>query len=716
MTTGTITVPITVDSLNELDDNFYVRLSNAIGAVIEDGTGEGTIINDDAPIISISTPAPTNETGALGSPNVINFTVSLSRPADVLTTIDFTTVNGSALSGSDYLAKNGTLTFQIGEQTKTISVQLIKDGELNEGNETFFVTLSNPTGADFNINDPNFIPNGPGDADDQLRSTGTIIDNTGIAERVLTVVAPDAGRAGIVRVIDSETGNVRFELDPYGGFGGGIRIATGDVNNDGTVDIITAPGPGGGPHIKVFSGTNGAEIASFFAFDSNFFGGIYVAVGDFGESGFPVGDSFDDIIVSADAGGGPRVSVFSSGASTPNGRVFDPTGIQNRMLFNFFVYNPGFTGGVRVAGGDVDGDGTDDLITGAGPGGGPHVQAFDGRSLLSGQTQRPNAIRSFFAYNPTYSGGIYVAAGDVDLSSPVTGRAEEIITGPGGPGIGPLVRIFSVVVNSPGVQPPVLAEFLAYGPGFQGGVRVSAGDVDGDTFIDVITAPGPSGGPHVRGFDGQTIRGRSVANPPTEIASLFPYESNFFGGLFVAGVQDVDFGQSLRAAEANSPATDTPDLTQQDLDAAVEAALARLRAAGVSETDLDELSRVYVTVGDLGGDLLGLARRGSIVLDVNAAGNGWFIDPTPNLDEEFVAGTGNSLAAVDASAVGRTDLLTVVLHELGHKLGLTDLHPHLHPDALMSATLPTGTRRLIGSDEMDEAFTDGSLFDSLLLD
>jgi hypothetical protein len=482
------------------------------------------------------------------------------------------------------------------------------------------------------------------------------------------------------------------------------------VNNDGTPDIITGPGPGGGPHIKVFSGVNGAEIASFFAFDPNFFSGVYVASGDFGEAGFALGDSFDDIVVSADAGGGPRVSVFSSATGPANNRQYDAAGIQNRVLYNFFVYDPGFIGGVRVASGDVTGDGTDDLIVGAGMGGGPHVQVFDGRSRST------TSVRSFFAYNSTYSGGIYVATGDVDLNTPSSGRAAEIITGPGGPGIGPLVRVFNVVNNAPGVQPLMLAEFLAYGPAFQGGVRVSAGDVDGDTFIDVITAPGPGGGPHVRGFDGETLAGRTVNNPPTEIAGLFPYESNFTGGLFVAGVVDVELGQPLRASEIN-PVGDNPALTQGDVDAAVEAALARLRAAGVSEEDLDELSQIYVTVANLEGDLVALAKKSSIVLDVDAAGNGWFIDATPHLDEEFVAVAGsNDLSAVDASAVGRTDLLTVVLHELGHKLGLSDLDPHLHPDALMSATLPTGTRRMFGEDELDEAFTDGHLFDSLLLD
>jgi hypothetical protein len=69
-------------------------------------------------------------------------------------------------------------------------------------------------------------------------------------------------------------------------------------------------------------------------------------------------------VVGADAGGGPHVRVFDAG-----------TGVEK---FSFFAYDPDFTGGVRVAAGDVTGDGVADIITGARPGGGPQVRVFDG--------------------------------------------------------------------------------------------------------------------------------------------------------------------------------------------------------------------------------------------------------------------------------------------------------------------------------------------------
>ncbi|MFX8645089.1 hypothetical protein ABTM18_20385, partial [Acinetobacter baumannii] len=70
-----------------------------------------------------------------------------------------------------------------------------------------------------------------------------------------------------------------------------------------------------------------------------------------------------------------------------------------------FAYDPGFTGGISVTTADINGDGVDDIITGALSGGGPHVQVFDGTDL--------HVLRSFFAYDPGFRGGVQVAAGDV---------------------------------------------------------------------------------------------------------------------------------------------------------------------------------------------------------------------------------------------------------------------------------------------------------------
>src|SRR5205814_169334 len=86
-----------------------------------------------------------------------------------------------------------------------------------------------------------------------------------------------------------------------------------------------------------------------------------------------------------------------------------------------FAYDPRFGGGVFVGAGDVNNDFRADIVTGAGPGGGPHVKVFDGRNGL--------LMEQFFASAANFPGGVRVAAGDV------TGDGKaDIATGAGRPG------------------------------------------------------------------------------------------------------------------------------------------------------------------------------------------------------------------------------------------------------------------------------------------
>src|SRR5207247_3713589 len=119
-----------------------------------------------------------------------------------------------------------------------------------------------------------------------------------------------------------------------------------------------------------------------------------------------------------------------------------------------FAYDPAFTGGVRVAVGDVNGDGFPDIITAAGPGGGPNVIVFSGKDR--------SEIANFFAYDMNFTGGVFVAAGDVNGDG-----FADIICGADAGG-GPNVTAFS------GKDGSLLLNFFAYDPAFTGGVRVAA--------------------------------------------------------------------------------------------------------------------------------------------------------------------------------------------------------------------------------------------------
>jgi hypothetical protein len=144
-TSKTATVGVNGDAVCELDETFSVNLSNATGATIADGQGQGTIVNDDPCVPSLSVNDVTVAEGNSGVTNA-TFTVSLSQTTVNTVTVDFTTADGTATAPADYAATSGALTFAPGETSKTATVGVNGD-TLVEADETFFVNLSNAVGA-----------------------------------------------------------------------------------------------------------------------------------------------------------------------------------------------------------------------------------------------------------------------------------------------------------------------------------------------------------------------------------------------------------------------------------------------------------------------------------------------------------------------------------------------------------------------------------------
>jgi hypothetical protein len=151
-------------------------------------------------------------------------------------------------------------------------------------------------------------------------------------------------------------------------------------------------------------------------------------------------------------------------------------------------------------------------------------------------------------------------------------------------------------------------------------------------------------------------------------------------------------------------------LTSAELAPVINAAFNRLSAAGVSAAAIDQLREIEFVIDDLGGSLLGLQTPGRILIDRTAAGRGYFVDLTPDLDEEFASVSGR-LIAVEPAAQDRVDLLSVLLHELEHALGEDHESGLGSEHHLLAPTILPGERRL---PEHDLVFTDGGLFESLL--
>lgn len=299
------------------------------------------------------------------------------------------------------------------------------------------------------------------------------------------VVGAGAGGSPLVRVYDAD-GSLRFHFLAYSArFRGGVRVAAGDVNGDGVDDIITAAGPGGAPHVRVFDGKTSHEIRGFFAYAPAFTGGVWVAAGDVNNDGYA------DVITGAGAGGGPQV------------RVFD--GKTGAILTGFFAYAPTFTGGVTVAAGDENGDLKAEIITGVESRGGPQVRVYNAATHA--------VVTQFMAFTPAYTGGIFVAAGDV------TGDNWADIVVAQGQGPSPHVRTFR------GDTGGFLRDAVPFGgSSTPNGLRVATIAPTGGGTVSVLVGAGRGFQPRVRTLNGATLQVLSDFNA---------FVPTFLGGILV---------------------------------------------------------------------------------------------------------------------------------------------------------------------------------------
>jgi len=173
-TSQTITVYVNGNTVDEPDETFYVNLSNPVNATIAGGQGRGTILNDD---LSISV-SDTSATEANSGTTLANFTVNLSAASTHSVTVGYYTSGGTGTAGTDYTSVNGTITFNPGQTTATVTVPVIGD-TIYDGNEMFNLYLCQPANA--------ILSRGQG--------VGTIIENapSAISVNDVSVVSPTSG-------------------------------------------------------------------------------------------------------------------------------------------------------------------------------------------------------------------------------------------------------------------------------------------------------------------------------------------------------------------------------------------------------------------------------------------------------------------------------------------------------------------------------------------
>ena len=232
-TSKLLAVPVMGDLNDEPNETFYVNLSSATNATISDSQGMATINdNDSAPSISIDDVSVTE--GNTGSANV-SLTVSLSNASGYTVTVNYATANGTALSGSDYTAASGTLSFSAGQTTKTVSVAVLGD-TINEPNEAFYVNLSTATNA--TIADSQGIVtilDNDGAPSISINDVSITEGNTGSANATLTVSLSNAS-SSTVTVVYGTVDNTATAGADYTAASGTITFAAGETSKSVSVD------------------------------------------------------------------------------------------------------------------------------------------------------------------------------------------------------------------------------------------------------------------------------------------------------------------------------------------------------------------------------------------------------------------------------------------------------------------------------------------------
>jgi len=274
------------------------------------------------------------------------------------------------------------------------------------------------------------------------------------------------------------------EIYPYEEFTGGVSLTSGNVDKDADPEFITSTAFNGGGRsfINIYD-TDGTLINKFFAYGELFRGGVDVTSADVD------GDGIAEIITAAGPGGGPHVKIFK---------------VNGTLVSEFFAYSSNFRGGVYVSAADVDGDGQAEIITGPGSGGGPHVRIFDKFGKVSNE---------FFAYSSAFLGGVDVAAFSADSTAP-----GGFVTAPG-PGGGPHIKVYDKAIK-------LVEEFFAYDSDFSNGVRIAAGNLmKTKVGIEIVAVPASNFKPTLKVFetDGTLIDSTTAG-----------FESSFIGGYDVA--------------------------------------------------------------------------------------------------------------------------------------------------------------------------------------
>lgn len=232
-TTKSVVIAILDDNIDEPNEDFTVGLSNVVGATLGNDSATVTIVDDDnAGVLSIASTASVNE-----NDGTVQVTVTRTGGSDGEVSVTFNTADGTAVAGSDYTAQSGqTLTFANGVTSQTISIPILDD-MVQESDEDFTISLSNPTGGAILGNSLSTVTivddDNPGELN--IAATAQVDEDAGT---VTVTVSRVGGSTGAVSVDFTTSDNTAIAGSDYESNSGTLNFADGDTSKDIVVNIL----------------------------------------------------------------------------------------------------------------------------------------------------------------------------------------------------------------------------------------------------------------------------------------------------------------------------------------------------------------------------------------------------------------------------------------------------------------------------------------------
>ena len=694
----TIVIPITDTNLVELDETFLVNLSglqtNGRNVELGDAQAVITIHDDDQAAISINDTTIDEDAGS------VSITVSLDHPIDTSISVDYATADQTANSANDYTTTTGTLTFSPGDQSQTIVIP-ITDTDLVEWDETFLVNLSGLQSNGRNVE--------LGDA----QAVITIHDDDQAAISINDIsVSEDVGTAMVTVTLDmpvTQTISVNYALNDL------TALSSSDyTDTSGTLNFLP------GDQTKTIS----ISITDTDIFENDEI--FQVQLSQLQANGLNVvlEDDLGEVTIVDEASGSaeiqlrvvdtPTITELSGESDTlpthlNNVSEWDTYWVEfwidtsipvNQGVFSAgldFHYDTAFTSATEIeygAGFDTNQSGTVDDQAGT-------------VSDLYAETSTDHLGESRFL--------LFARLKFEPLAT------DQVVVDMDGKSIGPYHLGFDITSQQVSLSGdvPVYTSVSNFSQTHIWANPFDFNDDDKINYRDLILLAGdyndiPSESDSQNSWISDLNQDNKV-NYRDLILLVGNYGKNKADNrtiTYAANYPEV-WNQHLLVNTQTEAKPDPETVTQSAAENTLTSIVEQIQPE-LDPVQQNSLAQVSIQVVDLQGDALGHVISNTIYIDANAAGYGWFIDTTPFDHSEFVYSSDLTLIALeDGPAANQIDLWTVIMHELGHILGVDHA-----VEGVMQNTLDPGIRKLPGfletlnessqqpENEIDDFFSD----------